>query len=357
MSKFHTLTVSEVRRETPDAVSVEFEVPESVSTEFAYTQGQYLTLKFNLNGEELRRSYSLCSSPLINEKLRVAVKEVENGKVSVFMNRNLKAGDKVECMPPMGAFFTPLSPNNKKHYVGIAAGSGITPLFSILRTVLLAEPESRFTLIYANKTKDTSIFGALLTELEKTSGGRLKLLNVYSRQDADHALLKGRLDKTKVSSILKEFSLLKADEFFICGPEEMIMNATGALSESGIAKENIHYELFTTPVLLTEGGSTGDDTSFSGDASVKVIIDGIETEFTLNADGKDILDAAIDAGADAPFSCKGAVCCTCKGKVIEGKAHMEMNYALTDKEVADGYILTCQAHPRSSKVVVDYDVA
>lgn len=357
MSKFHTLVVSDIKKETADSVSVAFEIPAELKSDFNYVAGQYLTLKFNLNGEELRRSYSLCSSPLVNEPLRVAVKMVEKGKVSTYMNQQLKVGDKVESMAPIGNFFTELKKENNKHYVGIAAGSGITPIFAIIKSMLVAEPNSKFSLVYSNKTSDSTIFLAELKSLEQSSNGRFKLISVYSRQATENPVYHGRLNKEKVAQLLNTENLKSANEFFICGPEEMILNASAALNDAGVAKDKIHFELFTTPVLMAEQPKTASASDFTGVAKVKVIMDGIETEFELDANGANLLDAAMDAGADAPFSCKGAVCCTCKAKVREGKAEMMMNYALTDKEVAEGYILTCQAHPRSASLVVDYDVA
>lgn len=356
MSKFHPLKVSEVKRETSDTVSVAFELPAELRNEYKYIQGQYLTFRFVINGEELRRSYSLCSSPYIGEPMRVAVKEVENGRISSYFNRQVKVGDVIETMPPSGNFHTELKAGNKKHYVAFAAGSGITPMFSILKSVLTQEPESKFTLIYANKKPDSVIFSGELTGLENANKGRLNIVHVFSRENTADPLYHGRLDKEKSAAIAKANNLLSADEYFICGPEEMIMSVSSMLTDNNVSKDKIHFELFTTPVKMAEN-SHGTDAHFTGTSQVKVIIDGIETEFALEGNGLNILDAAMDAGADAPFSCKGAVCCTCKAKILEGKAVMDMNYSLTDKEVAEGYILTCQAHPQSEKVVVDYDVA
>ncbi len=357
MSAFHPLTVAEVRRETPDTVSVAFDVPAELADTFSYTQGQYLTFKLKLDGEELRRSYSLCSSPARNEKLRVAVKEVEQGRASAYFNRTVKAGDIIETMAPEGNFYTELNAAQAKHYVGFAVGSGITPIHSILHTVLLKEPQSRFTLVYGNRSIESVIFGRELDQLLQEYSGRFKLLHVWSRQDTGVPELNGRIDELKTAWLCREPEIVNADEFFICGPEAMIMQVSETLQKQGVKKEKIHFELFTTPVLMkSEATAVDEATDFSGDAEITVIMDGIETAFTLSSKGMSILDAAIEAGADAPYSCKGAVCCTCKAKVTEGKAIMDMNYALTDREVAEGYVLTCQAHPQSGKVVVDYDV-
>ncbi|MFN3342383.1 MAG: FAD-binding oxidoreductase [Flavobacteriales bacterium] len=357
MSNFHTLTVVDIRKETSDSVSVAFEVDAKDSAAFSYAPGQYLTLRFTINGEEVRRSYSLCSSPFSGEKMRVAVKIVQGGKVSTYMNSVLKVGDKVDSLTPMGNFTISLKSDNQKHYVGFAAGSGITPVYSLIKAILEKEPKSKFTLIYSNKGSETTIFNKELEELHNANANRFKVVHVWSRQETGDPVLNGRLNAERTASIISKFDLKSADEFFICGPEEMIMNVSKSLKNSGIKKEAVHFELFTTPVLMASTESSVSGETFSGDSQVTVIMDGIETKFKLAGNGVNILDAAIDAGADAPYSCKGAVCCTCKAKVQEGKAVMDMNYALTDKEVADGYILTCQAHPLTDKLVVDYDVA
>lgn len=357
MSKFFPLKVSEVKRETSDTVSVVLDVPNELAVDYKYKQGQYLTFKVNINGEEIRRSYSLCSSPYSGESLRVAVKEVPNGKISTLFNRDLKAGDVLDTMTPAGNFYTELNTSNKKHYVGFAAGSGITPIMSILKSVLLLEPQSRFTLVYSNKNSDSVIFKEELEKLKTNSNGKFDIIHIWSRQDTGNKNLNGRLDKERSNYVLQQNKLVGADEFFICGPEEMIMNVSGTLKEKNIDKEKIHFELFTTPVLLKTDSYPKEkkEDAFKGVAEVTVIMDGVKTTFKLKSDGTNVLDAAMDAGSDAPYSCKGAVCCTCKAKVLEGKAEMDMNYALTDREVEEGYILTCQSHPRSEKLVVDYD--
>jgi ring-1,2-phenylacetyl-CoA epoxidase subunit PaaE len=355
MSKFYPLIVSKINRETADAVSIELEIPSAYTNEFHYKQGQYLSFKLVLNGSEIRRSYSLCSAPSVDNKLRVAVKEVKDGLVSAFLNKKLKEGDTLESMPPMGNFFTPLNEKNSLKYVGIAAGSGITPILSLLKETLWVEKNSNFTLIYANKTTDSTIFKNELSELEKKYEGRLKIINLLSREESGNKLYDGRPDKAKLTEILNAEKLLEANHYFICGPEEMIMNSNVILTEKGIKKENVHFELFSVPVLMNQGVPE-DKGDFEGEAQITVIIDGIETKFKLHSNDASILDASMEAGADAPFSCKGAVCCTCKAKVIKGKAILDMNYSLTDKEVADGYILTCQAHPQSAELVVDFDV-
>ncbi len=356
MSKFYSLKTASVNRETADSVSIELEIPNDLQKEFHYKQGQYLTFRLKINGNEIRRSYSLCSAPSVDSKLKVAVKEVANGQASQFLNKNLKSGDILECMPPMGNFYTSLDDSQKLTYAGIVAGSGITPVISLIKETLFVEKESRFILIYANKNKDSVIFKNELDELVNQHGGRLEIHYLYSRENTGEPLLFGRPDKQKLEQILTAKGVLKANHYFICGPEEMIMNANEILQANKIDKSSIHFELFTTPVKM--GQELKVETSdFTGTAKVKVTIDGIVTNFNLSTNGSSILDAAMDAGADAPYSCKGAVCCTCKAKVIKGKAIMDMNYALTDKEVEQGYILSCQAHPQTAELEVDFDVS
>ncbi|MCT4581000.1 MAG: FAD-binding oxidoreductase [Flavobacteriales bacterium] len=354
MSQFHTLSVSKITSQTSDTVSVAFEIPTELKQEFEYTSGQYLTLKFNINGKEERRAYSLCSSPFTDDLHEVAVKKVENGIVSTYINDVLKRGDVIEVMPPQGGFVIKPSTSNNKHYVGFAAGSGITPIISMIKTVLSEEPNSKFTLVYGNKTKDSTIFRKELNAIESSN---FDLISIYSREQTGDALTEGRIDKTKAIALFKEKSeLLKADGFYMCGPEEMIVATAESLKDLGVADDKVHYELFTTPVLLAQ--ETKQETSnFEGAATVTVIYDDEEVEFTLNADGDTILDAAMENDVDVPFSCKGAVCCTCKALVTEGKAIMTANYSLSESEVEEGYILTCQAHPASEKVVVDFDEA
>lgn len=354
MSQFHTLTIAKITKQTEDTVSVSFNIPESIKDLFTYISGQYLTLKFYINGNEERRAYSLCSSPYTDNLLEVAVKKVEDGIVSNYINEELSIGDKIEVMPPQGNFILEPNTNATKNYVGFAAGSGITPIISMIKTVIAKEPNSKFTLIYGNKTKDSTIFEK---ELNHLTGSNLKVINVYTRENTGNPITEGRINSDKVNEIIKEdLNLLKADSFFMCGPEEMIVASAGSLKVFGIPEEKVHYELFTTPVLLAKE-TPKIESSFEGQATIKVIYDDEEVEFTLNSNGATILDAAMENDVDVPFSCKGAVCCTCKALVTEGKAIMDANYSLSEKEVEEGYILTCQAHPASATLVVDFDEA
>jgi len=354
MSQFHTLTVAKITKQTADTVSVSFNIPTSLVDTFNYISGQYLTLKFNINGNEERRAYSLCSSAQTDDLLEVAVKQVQNGIVSTYINNVLKEGDSIEVMAPQGNFIIEPNACNSNHYIGFAAGSGITPIISMLKSVLEKEPNSKFTLIYGNKTKESSIFGK---ELAAINSSNFELISIYSREKTGNLLTEGRINKEKVDSIFKsKLELLKADGFYMCGPEEMIEATIESLKLFGVAKDKVHYELFTTPVLLVKKAPLK-TSNFKGEAKVKVIYDDEEVEFLLNSKGQTILDAAMQQDVDVPFSCKGAVCCTCKALVTEGTATMDANYSLSEQEVADGYILTCQAHPTSENLVVNYDEA
>ena len=356
MARFHTLKVKDIRRETADAVSIAFDIPLAIQHEYQFKQGQYITVKLNVNGEELRRSYSICTSPYSEKELRVAVKEVKDGRASTLMNRTWKVGDTVEVMTPMGNFSSVLSGNNKKHYVLFAGGSGITPMMSILKSVLYIEKQSNITLVYANRDEDSVIFKTEIEKIAADNADRVKVLNVYDAPKTQVSdLQKGLLSVDRVKAIVENYGGVNADEYFICGPGPMMENIKQALEGLQINKDKIHIEYFSAvadAVAKAEGNVvTGADVN----SEVTVIQYGIETTMKLNTAGLTILDAAIEAGVDAPFSCKGAVCCTCRAKVIEGKAKMDANFALTDAEVEDGFILTCQAHPLTEKLIVDFD--
>jgi len=346
---FKKISVKEVRQETSDAVSVAFEISEALKNEFQYQAGQYITIKHIINGEDVRRAYSLSSAPNEND-YRIAVKKIENGKMSTFLNESLKNGDTLEIMPPSGSFKVL---NNSANNVGFAAGSGITPIISMIKSVLNAG--GSFTLFYSNKTANDVIFKEEIEDLKSKYPSNLKVYYIYSRENNGNELLEGRINKDKCDGLMKnELELLKADGFYMCGPEEMVANISDSLAGFGISKDKIHYELFAAPTDKMKEEVVVSD--FTGESQIHVIMDGEDFEFSLKNDGDFILDAAMAAGADAPFSCKGAVCCTCKAQVIEGKATMDMNYSLSEEEVDEGFILTCQARPASAKLVVDYDV-
>ena len=353
MSMFHSLKVIDIKNEASDTVSVAFEIPEGDKSTFDYTSGQYLTLKFNINGNEERRSYSMCSSPFSGEPIRIAVKRVDKGLVSNHINDVIKVGDQIEVMSPQGNFTLETS-LEQKTYVAFAAGSGITPIWSMIKSVLDNEPGSKFVLFYGNKTSDSIIFK---NEIDSLTGDRLSVYHILSREETGNSITNGRIDKNKATELLKSnLDLLKSKAFFMCGPEEMIFNVKDVLQNLGVSEDKIKFELFTTPVLLAAEKEV-EVSNFTGTAKVKVIYDEEEITFDLSSDGENVLEAAMKHDVDAPFSCKGAVCCTCKAKVTEGKMIMDANYALSDEEVAEGFVLACQAHPASENVVLDFDEA
>ncbi|MCC6542399.1 MAG: phenylacetate-CoA oxygenase/reductase subunit PaaK [Flavobacteriales bacterium] len=359
MARFHTLTVSSLHRETVDSIVIGFVIPKELLPDFTFIQGQYLTLKVNVNGEELRRSYSICSSPLDPEELRIAVKKVEGGRASTALVEKLRPGMTIEVMTPMGQFHTILHASHRKHYVCFAGGSGITPILSIIKTVLRAEPQSRLTLFYGNTDSDRIIFRNKLEELKNKHTDRLSVHHILTYGKDEDLLFNGLITVEKATALAKRFVQDNADtEYFICGPEPMMVNVSESLNKLGVDKKRVHIELFTSPVsdeMKKDAPKAVEQGAFAGVASVKVILDGREYQLQLDAKGDSILDAALTAGLDVPFACKGAVCCTCKARVVEGKVEMDMNYALTDEEVADGFVLTCQSHPRTPNVTVDYD--
>ncbi len=356
MPKFHPLKVKDIRHETADCVSVGFMLPEELREEFSFKQGQHLTLKTLVNGEEVRRSYSICSSPL-DDDLRVAVKKLPGGLFSTFANEKLLVGETLDVMTPMGSFHTPLDPAHEKQYVAFAAGSGITPIISILKTILLTEPKSSCTLFYGNRSTDTVIFKEELEELKNRFLQRLSLHFIFSQEDPGADLFFGRIDEEKCKTFCtKLLNVEEVDDFFICGPEMMIDAVQQTLYSLWVPKHKIHFELFTSPV-----GKLGNDQKrWQAPAApvlsnITITIDGKTFDFAYSSAKETILDAAHKAGADLPFACKGGVCCTCKAKILVGKAEMEVNYGLEPEEVENNYILTCQAHPLSDKVVLSFD--
>ncbi len=357
MSKFHEIKVSEVYKETSDCSVLTFDIPKDLEERFSYKQGQYLTLKTTINGEEVRRSYSLCSSPVEN-KWKVAVKKIEGGLFSTFANDVLKSGDYLDVMEPNGSFFTEVVEEKAKNYIVFAAGSGITPILSIIKTHLALEPESTFKLFYLNRTAKSIIFKEEIEGLRNAYFGRFEIFYFLTKEHRDIPLLNGRFTSEKLQKLTsKIIDVTAVDECFICGPEEMIFLIRDELKIAGLQEEKVHFELFNTgnskenkkhitKVLEKQVAST----------KVTIIDGGREFHFPMEDHYDNILDGALAAGADLPYACKGGVCSTCKCRVVDGSVEMKINYALEKDEVSNGYVLSCQAVPTSEKVVVDFDV-
>ncbi len=359
MPEFYPLTISDIRKETDDSVCLTFDVPADLSDLYRFIQGQYLTLKADIDGAEVRRSYSICSG-VDDGTLRVAVKKVAGGVFSTYANENLASGDKLEVMPPQGTFFTPLSEDSERNYLCIAAGSGITPIISIIKTVLKREPDSHVTLLYGNQRVATMMFREELEDIKNQYMSRFQWINILSREHQDIEILNGRINNRKGAELIQRLLDLRAvDEFFLCGPEAMISEVSRGLRAEGIDESKIHYELFAASAEAAAARVAKHHEralKLAGMvAQVTVNADGRQTRFELSADGQNILDSALDNGVDLPFACKGGVCATCKAKLLEGEVDMDINHALEPDELARGYILTCQAHPISDRVVVDFD--
>lgn len=358
MIHFHSLKIKKIKKETADCVSIAFDIPAELKDFFKFKQGQSLTVRRQLNGEEIRRTYSICSAPF-DDKLQVAVKKVDGGVFSTWANEDLKAGDELDVMPPVGNFYTKLHPSQKKNYIAFAAGSGITPVLSIIKTTLFTEPQSRFTLVYGNRTKNSIIFKEDLEALKDKFIDRFSICHILSREKTDAEINNGRIDVTKLELLFSKLIDLKScDEFFLCGPEEMIFCIKGYLEGRGVAAGKIHFELFTVPgqkqSIKSEEQQTIDDAGPKAKVSVK--LDGIMFDFDLGYDGESILDAALKQGADLPYACKGGVCTTCRAKLTQGEVSMDVNWGLEPEEIEKGFILTCQSHPKTGKVGVDFDV-
>ncbi|MEL6676466.1 MAG: 1,2-phenylacetyl-CoA epoxidase subunit PaaE [Bacteroidota bacterium] len=355
-SSFYSLPVKDIYKTTEDCAVVEFEIAEALKETFQYQQGQYLTLKAVIDGEEVRRSYSLCSSPL-DDSWKVAVKKIEGGKFSTFANDILQVGDRLEVMPPNGRFFVPVAPEAARTYVAFAAGSGITPILSIIRTHLEEEPEARFKLFYTNQSVASIILKEEIEALKNEYLERFEIFHFLTKEARSTPLFNGRINLEKLDIICKALvNLEEADHFFICGPNEMIFMIRDFLLEKGVDEEKVHFELFNTSGIKQGTADRYKDRVSSGKMTELSILEGGKTfTFSLPQGSNNILDAALQQAADLPFACKGGVCCTCRAKLLEGEVDMAVNYALEKEEVEAGYILTCQAVPLSEKVVVDFD--
>ena len=354
---FHNLAIKEVRKETPECISVSFDVPAGLQKDFEFKQGQSLTMRATIGGEEVRRTYSLCSSPL-DSQWKVAIKKVDGGLFSSFANDNLKSGDMLEVMEPVGKFYVELNPANKKNYLAFAAGSGITPVISIIKTTLRTEPQSSFTLVYGNRSRSSIIFFEELEGLKNQFLSRFNFINILSRERTETPLNFGRIDEEKLIELSKLIDYTQIGETFICGPEEMIFCVKDFLIKKGVNEKNIHFELFTSSSPKASNVKRQPSNTASGPASkITVKVDGRSFDFDLplNSDTT-ILDAALKQGADLPYACKGGMCCTCKAKLLEGEVEMDVHWGLEHEEIEKGYILTCQSHPKAEKVVVDFDI-
>lgn len=348
-SKFHKLTVKDIRPETDECVSVAFEIPSDLKKEFAFVPGQYLNFKVTVDGEEIRRSYSLCSAPSEGE-WRIAVKQIENGKFSNF-SKTLKVNDTIEVSTPLGNFTAPINETNAKEYLLVAAGSGITPVMSLAKEILKTEKNSNVTLFYGNKGSQSVIFREQIEALKNKYLNNFRFVHVFSRENLGNDIQNGRIDAQKFDMLWDAFLKdVTVDEVFVCGPEQMILSVKDASLKRGISEKGVHFELFGTDTVAETKTNRKQVHS-----EVKVIFDGDEFDFAIDNPEQNILDTGISAGADLPYSCKGGVCCTCKGKVLEGAVTMDINYALTPEEVEQGYILTCQSHPTTERVVVTFD--
>ena len=358
-TQFYPLRVKDLQKDTENAVVVTFDLPDELADQFTFIQGQYLTLNQEINGEEVRRSYSICAG-LDDGHLRVAIKLVEGGIFSTWANQELKAGDTLSVMPPRGDFFTDINPQQSKNYLCICAGSGITPVLSIIKTVLSREPDSRVTLLYGNQRTATMMFRHDLAFLKSAHMERFHWINIFSREPQEVDLLSGHLDNRKGGALNQRLINIRGfDEFFLCGPEAMISEVSRGLRSEGIAEENIHFELFAASAENARKAIERHHAraqEYKGQVSeVSLLSNGREYAFELSTDGENILDAGLRNGIDLPFSCKGGVCATCKARLIEGEVDMDLSQALRPEEVESGYILTCQSHPISKKVVVDFD--
>ncbi len=356
MARFHELKVTEIHRTIRDAVVLTLAPEDGAAEAFDFTQGQYLTFRRTFDGEELRRSYSICSGKQ-EGKLQVGIKRVDGGAFSTFANEELKVGDTLEAMPPMGGFFTRLDGASQKQYLAFAGGSGITPVLSIIKTTLMAEPKSTFTLVYANKGVSTIMFREELEDLKNQYLGRLSVIHVLEQDAQEIDLFTGMVTEEKCGQLFRSWIDIESiDTAFICGPEPMMLGIAKALREHGLEDGQIKFELFASAqpgrlkrkVVSKEAGKTANQ------AEIAVTLDGSTQTITVSKDIT-ILDAARENSMDAPFACKAGVCSTCRCRVIEGEVEMVANHALEDYEVEKGYVLSCQSFPVTDRVVVDYD--
>jgi len=356
---FYSLIISNIERLTKDSVVINFAVPEKLKEKFEYKQGQHLTLKADINGQDTRRSYSICNG-VNSQTLRVGVKAIEDGVFSNYANRELKKGMTLEVMPPQGHFYSELSRESNKQYLLVAVGSGITPILSQMESILENEPNSHVTLLYGNKRTPLMMFREHICFLKNQYMERLKIFNFFTREENDAVILNGRISAQKIIDLdqARMICINETDDVFVCGPEAMTLEIANAFGSWGLEDSNIHYELFFSGAAAEMAEKTQADRAEKyghKTSAVAVKIAGRKVLMDLEMGGDNILDAAIENGADLPFSCKAGVCATCKAKVISGKVEMDLNHSLTEQEIADGMVLTCQAHPVSDNVELDFD--
>ncbi|MEM8753745.1 MAG: 1,2-phenylacetyl-CoA epoxidase subunit PaaE [Pseudomonadota bacterium] len=353
--RFHRLKIAAVRPETSDAVAIRFEVPAALADDYAFTPGQYLTLRAEIDGEDVRRSYSICS-PLGDEALEVGVKRIEGGAFSSHA-MTLKAGDELDVMTPQGRFLAPIG--GAHDYLLLAAGSGVTPMVSIARSVLEGEPESRVTLLYANRTTDSVMFREAFDDLKDRFMTRFRLTHVMDEETQDLELFNGRLDAEKLATMATRGLIepKEADAVYVCGPQPMIEAASKALGELGVDEARIKHELFTPAGGMPTASAASKPKPVEGGARVEVVLDGARRSFSVDPAAETVLEAASRAGLELPYSCAGGMCCTCRCKVAEGEASMDLNYSLEPWELEAGYTLACQTRPTTPRLVLDFDAA
>ena len=356
MARFHPLTVTDLKKTIRDAVVVTLQPDDAAA--FAFTQGQYLTFRRDFDGTEVRRSYSICAG-LDDCVLQVGIKKVQGGAFSTWANEDLKIGDRLEAMPPMGRFHTDLTPEARRHYLCFAGGSGITPVLSILRTVLRREPQSRVALVYANRAVGTVMFRGECGDLKNRHMDQLNIIHVLEQDAQEIDLFTGRVDAEKCGLLFKHWiNIASVDTAFICGPEPMMLAIAGALKDHGLREDQIKFELFTSaqPGRLPQAVTTTGPMASDNLTAARVVLDGESRSFDIARDVS-LLQAALDHDVEAPYACRAGVCSTCRCRIVEGEVQMVANHALEDGEVARGYVLSCQSYPVSDRVVFDYDAA
>jgi ring-1,2-phenylacetyl-CoA epoxidase subunit PaaE len=356
VSKFHRLAVARVDRETRDAVAITFAVPDALREAFRWQAGQHLTLRADIGGEDLRRSYSICAA-VHDPELRIAVKRSPGGAFSSHANDAIRPGDVIDVMPPMGHFGVSHDAAAVRNFVAFAAGSGITPILSIVKTTLTTESRSQFTLVYGNRASSSVMFREELAALKDQYLTRFNLVHVLSREPQDIALLNGRIDRTKADALLARWvgDVGGVDAFFVCGPDGMMKAVTDALAACGVDAERVRIERFAASIPRHTHVPRAAVAAGQRECEVTAIIDGTRRTFIVQKSEQNIIDGALAGGVELPYSCKGGVCSTCRCRLVEGEVDMDVNFALEDYEVARGFRLACQSYPASDKVIVDFD--